>query len=192
MKLEVGKRYVTRGGAITAPLVENKSSIKIRFPFMCPGTRLTWTPDGEFFEGGDDPQDLVAEYAEPCPPPDLPPGFKAVGWGAPRKGDWYFSPCYNKPVHARWLFGEVHLLLEKIEPPVPEKPVETYPKYYAAVNPCNSYIERTSETEATVYRKDGSVAESHTTVWKLIEAGQREITREGALALVDKQEDMDG
>jgi hypothetical protein len=62
MKIEVGKRYLTRNGEITTPLILT-SYDSYKFAAEINHTRFTWTEDGKFLEGtADHHGDLVEEY----------------------------------------------------------------------------------------------------------------------------------
>ena len=71
LKLEAGKRYVTRNGWITPPICEDLdlepfSSMR----FYCGDA--SWSIDGKVFHAGEDIDDLLAEFVEVAPLPDVP------------------------------------------------------------------------------------------------------------------------
>lgn len=76
MKLEVGKRYLTRDGRVTGPLQCRPSK---KYPFMIENKDgfWAWMSDGSYFSA-DTPhcRDLVAE----APAPDLAPGEATREW----------------------------------------------------------------------------------------------------------------
>lgn len=61
MKIEIGKKYVTRGGEVVGPIEEYGS---FKHPFFAPYPKcISYTSEGfEFNERGNSPNDLVAEY----------------------------------------------------------------------------------------------------------------------------------
>lgn len=68
MKLEYGKRYVTRGGDVSGPLEQNRGGyIPTEFPFFCNKLCTSFRPDGTNLAtpGEEDYNDLVAEFVEP-------------------------------------------------------------------------------------------------------------------------------
>lgn len=70
LKLEAGKRYVTRNGWITPPICEDMdlepfSSMR----FYCGDA--SWSIDGKVFHAGEDIDDLLAEFVEVAPLPDV-------------------------------------------------------------------------------------------------------------------------
>lgn len=83
MKLEIGKRYVTRYGGVTEPL---RISVTEDYPYtakISDSTLLagfTWTEDGR--QGldldVDEPYDIVAEYCEPAP--EVTPEPRKLVW----------------------------------------------------------------------------------------------------------------
>ena len=86
MKLEYGKRYVTRDGRVTTPLEPNPNS-GTRYPFKAyiDDEPLTWDQSGMFDKDweSDEDEDLVAEYREPLA--GSPPHF------------YVFNPEAGKP-----------------------------------------------------------------------------------------------
>lgn len=71
IRLEAGKRYVTRSGWITPPICEDLdlepfSSMR----FYCGDE--SWTLDGRVFHVGEESGDIVAEHVEIAPLPDVP------------------------------------------------------------------------------------------------------------------------
>jgi hypothetical protein len=86
MKLEAGKKYVTRkGNKIYGPLVDRRefSGYTGDYPFECPTHFEAWTEDGDYFfdDGVPFELDLVAEYREASPVrhPVLDPDGLEVG-----------------------------------------------------------------------------------------------------------------
>lgn len=74
LKLEAGKRYVTRSGWITPPIcedIEADADSSMRFYAGAD----SWTVDGGVFRSGDDDGDLVAEFVEVAPLPDVPDDY---------------------------------------------------------------------------------------------------------------------
>lgn len=68
LRLEYGKRYVNRGGRVTAPLVENTIRYCVSHPFHDKSENVCYREDGRWSESGeDDEEDLIAEYVEPQP-----------------------------------------------------------------------------------------------------------------------------
>lgn len=75
LKLEAGKRYVTRNGWITPPICEDLdlepfSSMR----FYCGDA--SWSIDGKVFHAGEDIDDLLAEHVEVAPLPDVPDDYE--------------------------------------------------------------------------------------------------------------------
>lgn len=71
LKLEAGKRYVTRSGWITPPIcedIEAEADSSMRFYAGAD----SWTVNGGVFRSGDDDGDLVSEFVEVAPLPDVP------------------------------------------------------------------------------------------------------------------------
>ena len=64
MKLEYGKRYVTRKGLVSGPLEKNTGFSE--FPFYCSELFRSFREDGtnRVDSGKEDPYDLVAEFVE--------------------------------------------------------------------------------------------------------------------------------
>lgn len=75
MELEIGKRYKTKSGLITEPLVKSDDD---SYPFQCPATLLTWTGMGQY-NVTPNPNDIIEEYVEPETP--LPPREKVLAEG---------------------------------------------------------------------------------------------------------------
>jgi len=73
LTLEIGKRYVTRGGQVTEPLSEFVSTAPTALAFASTlandaSVEVTWYPDGHYFaDGVESPFDIVSEYEEPFP-----------------------------------------------------------------------------------------------------------------------------
>ena len=75
LKLEAGKRYVTRNGWITPPICEDLdlepfSSMR----FYCGDA--SWSIDGKVFHAGEDIDDLLDEFVEVAPLPDVPDDYE--------------------------------------------------------------------------------------------------------------------
>lgn len=64
MKIEAGKRYVTRGGWVTPALVRSTSE---DFPWRDQDDWFRWGRDGTEYNGKGSPLCLIAEYVEPTP-----------------------------------------------------------------------------------------------------------------------------
>lgn len=67
LKIEEGKRYVTRSGDVTTPMELNASQTEPwNFWYaICDGPDF-WCEDGRYLEtGGESPYDLISEYKEP-------------------------------------------------------------------------------------------------------------------------------
>ena len=72
MKIEAGKRYVTRAGRITGPLIVAEGGYSSEFVFESPGFESetkrapAWRANGHFGypDEPDTPDDLVSEYVE--------------------------------------------------------------------------------------------------------------------------------
>jgi hypothetical protein len=72
MKLEAGKRYVTRDGQITGELELSPQPQPFLFSGYCHGVKMEWTEEGYFFSSAhQSPHDIIAEV------PALPALFKA-------------------------------------------------------------------------------------------------------------------
>lgn len=64
MKIQIGKRYVTRSGLVTGKIIE-RSEHELDYPFECmiDGYNCTFTSDGRYFNGGGESyRDLLKEY----------------------------------------------------------------------------------------------------------------------------------
>lgn len=71
LKLEAGKRYVTRSGWITPPICEDiEAEVDSSMRFYAGAD--SWTVNGGVFRSGDDDGDLVSEFVEVAPLPDVP------------------------------------------------------------------------------------------------------------------------
>lgn len=71
MRLEIGKRYTTKSGAITAPLEPFGCGATSGWPFIDRVAGMTYRSDGRYWKScADDELDLVAEYFEPAPAAD--------------------------------------------------------------------------------------------------------------------------
>jgi len=63
LKLEAGKRYVTRSGWITPPIEEDlEADEKGSMRFFA--TDFSWGVEGNVFRQGEDPDDLLSEYLD--------------------------------------------------------------------------------------------------------------------------------
>lgn len=60
MKLQLGKRYVTRDGEITGELINNPHIHRVFWPFMDPKTGITYNENG--YSGARSYRDLVKLY----------------------------------------------------------------------------------------------------------------------------------
>lgn len=86
MKLEYGQKYIRRDGSQTGPLEPNQSehpSEKV-YPFVNPGFRVSYTPEGRYLTTREAPDDLVAEYYEKNPDLPDPPDWKEAMRNPPR------------------------------------------------------------------------------------------------------------
>jgi len=71
MRIEAGKRYVTRSGWITAPIEEDLDAEENdTMRFYCGDS--SWRHDGRVFRSGDDNEDLISEFVEVAPVKDMP------------------------------------------------------------------------------------------------------------------------
>jgi hypothetical protein len=71
IRLEAGKRYVTRIGWITPPICEDmEADSDSIMRFYCDDE--SWSVTGGVFHGGEHRDDLVAEHVEVAPLPDVP------------------------------------------------------------------------------------------------------------------------
>lgn len=64
MYLKLNKRYKTKSGLITEPLVKSDDD---SYPFQCPATLMTWTGMGQH-NVTPNQNDIIEEYTEPTPP----------------------------------------------------------------------------------------------------------------------------
>ena len=76
LSLEYGKRYRSRQGRITAPLVKSPDDYKIansreQWPFYDPESGFTFAPDGLHCKYPGSPADLISEHIEPKLVPDM-------------------------------------------------------------------------------------------------------------------------
>ena len=70
LKLEAGKRYVTRAGWITPAIEEDlEARHDDSMRFFCGDA--SWSVEGRVFYSGEDSEDLVAEFVEVAPLPDV-------------------------------------------------------------------------------------------------------------------------
>lgn len=63
LKIEAGKRYITRAGDVTTPMQPNDDPL-LTWSADCDGPG-TWYEDGRYLAAGEASYDLVAEYVEP-------------------------------------------------------------------------------------------------------------------------------
>lgn len=67
LKLEVGKKYLTRGGQKTLIAgFDPEPGIEWPFEGVCDDVHLTWRSDGTFFDSRPHDTDLVEEFVEPA------------------------------------------------------------------------------------------------------------------------------
>tara|TARA_R110000868_G_scaffold167432_4_gene401763 strand:+ start:147 stop:560 length:414 start_codon:yes stop_codon:yes gene_type:complete len=71
LKLEAGKRYVTRAGWITPPICEDLEADEKGSVRFYAGD-FSWCDEGTVFHRGEDRDDLLAEFVEVAPLPDVP------------------------------------------------------------------------------------------------------------------------
>lgn len=71
LKLEAGKRYVTRAGWITPPIEEDVEAESFSSMRFYAGDE-SWSVKGGVFHNSEHPDDLVAEFVEVAPLPDVP------------------------------------------------------------------------------------------------------------------------
>ena len=71
LKLEAGKRYVTRAGWITPPICEDVEAESFSSMRFYAGDE-SWSVKGGVFHNSEHPDDLVAEFVEVAPLPDVP------------------------------------------------------------------------------------------------------------------------
>ncbi len=92
MQLQVGKKYVTRGGRIVGPLAPNGSPSDVYPLCIAVGSELAWMPNGDYWlDGTTSDYDIVAEYVEPVPlAPDAPMhrDYAAASINGPAGADW--------------------------------------------------------------------------------------------------------
>lgn len=97
LKLEVGKRYVTRGGRVTAPMQLTGSNEPDSYPFN-DGTSDTWTQKGTIFFSGEDDDDCMSEFV-----PELqrilgiPDGYRVVRFGQVSLGELFLGADDGQP-----------------------------------------------------------------------------------------------
>ena len=71
LKLEAGKRYVTRNGWITPAICEDlEAEADSSMRFYC--SDESWSLEGKVFHNTTHSDDLVAEFVEVAPLPDVP------------------------------------------------------------------------------------------------------------------------
>ena len=75
LKLEAGKRYVTRSGWITPPICEDLEAEAISTMRFYAGDE-SWSLEGGVFHTSEHPDDLVAEFVEVAPLPDVPDDYE--------------------------------------------------------------------------------------------------------------------
>ena len=71
LKLEAGKRYVTRAGWITPAIEEDVEAESFSSMRFYAGDE-SWSVKGGVFHNSEHPDDLVAEFVEVSPLPDVP------------------------------------------------------------------------------------------------------------------------
>lgn len=71
LKLEAGKRYVTRAGWITPPIEEDLQVYHDSITRFYAGHN-SWSVDGLVFWNCEDEYDLLSEFVEVAPLPDVP------------------------------------------------------------------------------------------------------------------------
>jgi hypothetical protein len=71
LKLEAGKRYVTRAGWITPPIEEDVEAESFSSMRFYAGDE-SWSVKGGVFHNSEHPDDLVAEFVEVAPLLDVP------------------------------------------------------------------------------------------------------------------------
>ena len=116
LRLEVGKRYVTRSGWITPPIQLN--NFIEGYPFEA--GENTWTEAGRTFHHGEDVDDLVEEYspvAVGCPEvPGIPSGYRVVRFGLVKVGDLWMGSCGSPLKFTHEVDNDFHaLIVEKIK-----------------------------------------------------------------------------
>lgn len=93
LKLEVGKRYMTRGGWVTPPIEEDPDQREDSTFRYFAGT-YSWRSDGREFHGSMEEDDLVSEAFVGSPEFELegvPQGFVPVAFRVPKIGEYYLS-----------------------------------------------------------------------------------------------------
>jgi hypothetical protein len=123
LKLEAGKRYITRQGWITPPL-QFDGEFEQTYPFVC-GTdeAKSWTRSGKYFSGDEesgreDNDDLVAEFVvDGSVVPGVPEGYRLVRMDIPKSGEHYIS-CTIDDFAVISMDGGVAIvpIVERIEP----------------------------------------------------------------------------
>lgn len=71
LKIEAGKRYVTRAGWITPPIEEDVEAESFSSMRFYAGDE-SWSVKGGVFHNSEHPDDLLAEFVEVAPLPDVP------------------------------------------------------------------------------------------------------------------------
>ncbi len=74
IRLEAGKRYVTRSGWITPPIQEDMEVDPTSSMRFYAGSD-SWGSHGGVFHGGQNEDDLVAEHVDVAPLPDVPDDY---------------------------------------------------------------------------------------------------------------------
>jgi hypothetical protein len=77
IRLEAGKRYVTRSGWITPPIEEDLEADADSSMRFYAGDE-SWSVTGGVFHGGEHRDDLVAEHVEVAPLPDVPDDHESL------------------------------------------------------------------------------------------------------------------
>lgn len=71
IKLKAGRQYVRGDGVVTGKLVDLKEGI---YQFQDPNDQRSYTENGLFLENvPDQSTDIIAEFVEPVPLPDVTP-----------------------------------------------------------------------------------------------------------------------
>jgi hypothetical protein len=134
MKLEYGKRYVTRDGRVTGPLEENRVGCwEDSHPFHDPVTKNTWTQFGRWSPSNKDNKlDLVSEYIDPAAPKCKRETHGGGGCPSPRTCPVHGEePCVDVDSMRQWkpepvvTLDELKAQLDRIEAKLADaKPAE--------------------------------------------------------------------